>query len=69
MVTKALLIDFLTDRVNVLSREHGLSDAERERILETFRRALANPYMDETQIYQQLIGGETVSDEDSANRT
>lgn len=55
MATKKLLFELFRARVEELTREKGLSEPEKETILQVLRHAMANSYMTEDQIYQELI--------------
>jgi hypothetical protein len=54
MDTIALLSDLFKERVGTLGDQNDLSDAEKARILTVFQRALANTFMGDTQIHEQL---------------
>jgi hypothetical protein len=55
MATRELLFDLFRKRLEALADEKGLSNPEKEAIIKTLRHAMANPYMTEDQIYQELI--------------
>ncbi len=55
MATRKLLFDIFHQRIEALAAEKGLSNSEKETIIEALRHAMANPYMSEDQIYQELI--------------
>ncbi len=59
MITNDLLINLFCRRVEEISAEKRLTDAEKERIIQVFRKALADPFMDEHQIYPQLTREDT----------
>ncbi|GBC59800.1 hypothetical protein DENIS_0741 [Desulfonema ishimotonii] len=56
MVTTDLLSELFCSRVEELGDEKGLTAHEKERIIKVFQQALANPFMDEQQIYAKLTG-------------
>jgi hypothetical protein len=60
MVSKDLLVHLFIQRVNVLSAENGLSKDEESRIVETFKKAMEDPFLDERRIYAKLTGKEQV---------
>lgn len=55
MATREMLFEMFCQRVEELAREKGLSDGEKETIIETLRHAMANRYMTEDHIYRDLI--------------
>ncbi|MFP4347633.1 MAG: hypothetical protein ACOCWY_04525 [Thermodesulfobacteriota bacterium] len=55
MATRELLFDLFRKRLEELANEKGLSNPEKEAVIETLRHAMANPYMTEDQIYRDLI--------------
>lgn len=55
MATQKLLLDLFHQRIEELAADKGLSNSEREAIIEALRHAMANPFMTEDQIYQELI--------------
>ena len=61
MFTEQLLFDLFCANVEKISAENGLTDKEAEQIIAVFRHALANPYMDDRQIYEKLTGGAPLS--------
>jgi hypothetical protein len=58
MATTELLLELFDKRLKGLAAQHGLTAEETDRIRRVFRQALANPYMDERQIYPKLTGRE-----------
>ena len=55
MATRELLFALFRKRLEALADEKGLSNPEKETVINTLRHAMANPYMTEDQIYQELI--------------
>ena len=60
MISKDLLIHYFLQRVNVLCAENGLNPEEETRIIETFKNALEDPFLDERRLYLKLTGKEPV---------
>ncbi len=54
------LFDLFCSRMEALAAEKGLTTEEKDRIVDVFRKALANPYLDDQQIYRKLTGEEPV---------
>ncbi|WP_373499288.1 hypothetical protein [Desulfococcus sp.] len=54
--TMALIEELFLARLAALASEHGLTDAETERIAWVFRQAAANPFMTEQHIFRKLSG-------------
>jgi hypothetical protein len=52
--TLDLLDELFSACLTALAEEHGLTPAERERILTVFQQAAANPFMTEQHIHQKL---------------
>lgn len=60
MISKELLVHLFIQRVNVLCAENGLNPQEQARIVETFKKAMDNPFLDEQRLYSLLTGKEPV---------
>jgi hypothetical protein len=58
MTAADLLLALFDERLAALAARHELAPGETDRIRKVFRRALANPYMDEGRIYPELTGRE-----------
>lgn len=67
MVTDDLLLRFFQSQLEKLRIQHNLTDDERERIIEVFKMAMADHFMDEHQIWQKLIAGRGTENGDQAS--
>lgn len=55
MISQEMFFNLFGTHVRQLASVNGLTDTDAERIIEIFAEAMKNPYMDERQIYHQLI--------------
>ena len=55
MITDELIIQLFSENLSRLAAENGLKKVAKEKIVQIFIQAINNPYMDERQIYQNLI--------------
>ncbi len=60
MITTGLLTETFFIKLEETALKKNLTDQEKERIIMVFKKALANPYMNENQIYPKLTGREPV---------
>ena len=61
MLTEELLSELFEKEVDRLGRASGLSEEEKNRIIDVYREAIQNPYMDERLIFPALIGREALN--------
>ena len=61
MINEELMAELFEKEVERLARISGLTDSEKERILQVYKQALSNPYMDERIIYPALTGEEVLN--------
>jgi len=54
MLSEEFLIDLLKKEVEYLGKEKNLSDANKEKIIDVFVKALNDSFMDERKIYALL---------------
>lgn len=60
MISKELLVHLFVQRVNVLCAENGLGSEDEARIVETFKKAMDDPFLDEKRLYSKLTGKDRV---------
>jgi len=60
MISQEIFFDLFGNEVRQMSAARGVSEADAERIIQIFREAMTNPYLDERHIYQRLIEKEDV---------
>ena len=61
MINEELMAELFEKEVERLGRMSGLSDGEKERIIQVYKQALSNPYMDERVIFPALTGEEALN--------
>lgn len=61
MLTEELLSELFEKEVDRLGRASGLSEEEKNRIIDVYREAIRNLYMDERLIFPALIGREALN--------